>query len=115
MKNVAQETEKAISGAIKIDEKEIRDHLDGLVRQINLKGDASDDPLIVLQERPPLQNKPIDPHAAEAPQTFHEQNTGSGTSRAERRGATARPASRDHKIVSVFNGNFPFERIAVHH
>ena len=33
MENVAQETEKAISGAIKIDEKEIRDHLDGLVRQ----------------------------------------------------------------------------------
>ena len=33
MENVAQETEKAISGAIKIDEKEIRVHLDGLVRQ----------------------------------------------------------------------------------
>ena len=33
MKNVAQENEKAISGAIKIDEKEIRTHLDGLVRQ----------------------------------------------------------------------------------
>lgn len=33
MENVAQETEKAISGAIKVDEKEIRDHLDGLVRQ----------------------------------------------------------------------------------
>ena len=33
MENVAQETEKAISGAIKIDEKEIRTHLDGLVRQ----------------------------------------------------------------------------------
>ena len=33
MKNVAQENEKAISGAIKIDEKEIRMHLDGLVRQ----------------------------------------------------------------------------------
>ena len=33
MENVAQETKKAISGAIKVDEKEIRDHLDGLVRQ----------------------------------------------------------------------------------
>ena len=33
MENVAQETEKAISGAIKIDEKEIQDHIDGLVRQ----------------------------------------------------------------------------------
>ena len=33
MENVAQETEKAISGVIKVDEKEIRDHLDGLVRQ----------------------------------------------------------------------------------
>ena len=33
MKNVAQENEKAIFGAIKIDEKEIRSHLDGLVRQ----------------------------------------------------------------------------------
>ena len=33
MENVAQENEKAISGAIKIDEKEIRTHLDGLVRQ----------------------------------------------------------------------------------
>ena len=33
VKNVAQENEKAISGAIKIDEKEIRTHLDGLVRQ----------------------------------------------------------------------------------
>ena len=33
MENVAQEMEKAISGAIKVDEKEIRDHLDGLVRQ----------------------------------------------------------------------------------
>ena len=31
--NVAQENEKAISRAIKIDEKEIRTHLDGLVRQ----------------------------------------------------------------------------------
>lgn len=33
MKNLAQENEKAISGAIKIDKKEIRTHLDGLVRQ----------------------------------------------------------------------------------
>ena len=33
MENVTQENEKAISGAIKIDEKEIRTHLDGLVRQ----------------------------------------------------------------------------------
>ena len=33
MKNVAQENEKAISGAIKINEKEIRTHLDGQVRQ----------------------------------------------------------------------------------
>ena len=33
MENVAQETKKAISGAIKVDEKEIRDHLDRLVRQ----------------------------------------------------------------------------------
>ena len=33
MENVAHETEKAISGAIKIDEKEIQDHSDGLVRQ----------------------------------------------------------------------------------
>ena len=33
MGNLAQENEKAISGAIKIDEKEIRTHLDGLVRQ----------------------------------------------------------------------------------
>lgn len=32
MENVAHETEKAISGAIKIDEKEIQDHIDGLVR-----------------------------------------------------------------------------------
>ena len=30
MENVAQENEKAISGAIKIDEKEIRTHLDGI-------------------------------------------------------------------------------------
>lgn len=33
MGNVVHENEKAIPGAIKIDEKEIRDHLDGLVRQ----------------------------------------------------------------------------------
>ena len=33
MKNIVQEKEKAISGAIKIYEKEIRTHLDGLVRQ----------------------------------------------------------------------------------
>ncbi len=33
MENVAQENEKAISGAIKADEKEIRPHLVGLVRQ----------------------------------------------------------------------------------
>ena len=33
MENVAHETEKAISGAIKIDEKELQDHIDGLVRQ----------------------------------------------------------------------------------
>ena len=33
MDNVVQETEKTISGAIKVDENEIRDHLDGLVRQ----------------------------------------------------------------------------------
>lgn len=33
MGNVAHETEKAISGGIKIDEKEIQDHIDGLVRQ----------------------------------------------------------------------------------
>lgn len=31
--NAAQKNEKAISGAIKIDEEEIRTHLDGLVRQ----------------------------------------------------------------------------------
>ena len=31
MEYVAQENEKAISGAIKIDENEIRTHLDGLV------------------------------------------------------------------------------------
>ena len=49
MENVAQENEKAISGAIKIDEKEIRTHLDELVRQsvedtlnalLNVKADA---------------------------------------------------------------------------
>ena len=34
MENVAQETKKSISGAaIRVDEKEIRDHLVGLVRQ----------------------------------------------------------------------------------
>ena len=33
MGNVVHENEKAIPGAIKIDEKEIRDHLDGLARQ----------------------------------------------------------------------------------
>jgi len=33
MKNVAQETEKTIAGAIKVDEKEVMDHLDGLVRR----------------------------------------------------------------------------------
>ena len=33
MKNGVQENEKAISGAIKIDEKEIRTHLGGLIRQ----------------------------------------------------------------------------------
>ena len=33
MENVAHETEKAISGGIKIDEKEIQDHIDCLVRQ----------------------------------------------------------------------------------
>ncbi len=50
MENVAQENEKAISGAIKIDEKEIRTNLDGLVRQLvegalnallNAKADAT--------------------------------------------------------------------------
>ena len=50
MENVAHETEKAISGAIKIDEKEIQDHIDGLVRQsvedtlnalLNAEADAS--------------------------------------------------------------------------
>lgn len=33
MKNVAQETEKTIAGAIKVDEKEVMDHLAGLVRR----------------------------------------------------------------------------------
>ena len=33
MENVVQETKKAISDAIKIDEKGLLDHLDGLVRQ----------------------------------------------------------------------------------
>ena len=33
MENVAQENEKAISGAIKLDGNEILTHLDGLVRR----------------------------------------------------------------------------------
>jgi len=33
MKNVAHESEKSISGAIKVDEKEVGRHLDALVRQ----------------------------------------------------------------------------------
>ena len=33
LENVAQKIEKSISGAIKIDEKEVFDHLDSLVRQ----------------------------------------------------------------------------------
>ena len=33
MENVAQKNEKSIPGAIKIDEKEVFDHLDTLVRQ----------------------------------------------------------------------------------
>ncbi len=33
MENVARENEKAISGTIKIDENEIRTHLDGVIRQ----------------------------------------------------------------------------------
>ena len=33
MENVAQENEKSISGAIKVDEKEVMEHLDGLVRK----------------------------------------------------------------------------------
>ena len=33
MKNVAQETKNAISGAIKIDEKELNSHLDDMVRK----------------------------------------------------------------------------------
>ena len=33
MENVAQKNEKSIPGAIKIDEKEVFDHLDNLVRQ----------------------------------------------------------------------------------
>lgn len=49
MKNVAQETEKTIAGAIKVDEKEVMDHLDGLVRRsvedtinelLNMEADA---------------------------------------------------------------------------
>ena len=34
MKNVAQEREKSIVGAIKVDEKEVMDHIDGLVRKL---------------------------------------------------------------------------------
>ena len=50
MVNVAQETERAISGVIKVDEKEIRDHLDGLAFQsvedtlnalLNVEADAA--------------------------------------------------------------------------
>ena len=37
MENVTQKNEKSISGAIKIDEKEIGDHLNQLVRQSPLK------------------------------------------------------------------------------
>ena len=33
MGNIAQENEKSISGAIKVDEKEVMEHLDGLVRK----------------------------------------------------------------------------------
>lgn len=33
MENVAQKNEKSISGAIKVDEKEVMEHLDGLVRK----------------------------------------------------------------------------------
>jgi len=33
MGNVAQETEKSIAGVIKINEKGVMDHIDGLVRQ----------------------------------------------------------------------------------
>ena len=33
MENVAQKNEKSISGAIKVDEKEVMEHLDGLVRR----------------------------------------------------------------------------------
>ena len=38
MENVAQKNEKSIPGAIKIDEKEVFDHLDTLVRQSVLYG-----------------------------------------------------------------------------
>ena len=43
MENVAQENEKAISGAIKIDEKEIRTHLDGLVRKMEFPDERGAD------------------------------------------------------------------------
>ena len=33
MANVAQENEKLISGVIKVNEKEVMEHLDGLVRK----------------------------------------------------------------------------------
>ncbi|OQA86582.1 MAG: hypothetical protein BWY31_01282 [Lentisphaerae bacterium ADurb.Bin242] len=33
MKNVVQEREKSIAGAINVDEKEIKEHLNGIVRQ----------------------------------------------------------------------------------
>ena len=33
MENVAQKNEKSISGAIKVNEKEVMEHLDGLVRK----------------------------------------------------------------------------------
>ena len=33
MKNVVQENEKSIKGLIKVDEKEVKDHLDTLVRR----------------------------------------------------------------------------------
>ena len=38
MENVAQKIEKSIPGAIKIDEKEVFDHLDTLVRQSVVSG-----------------------------------------------------------------------------
>ena len=57
MENVAQENGKAISGAFKVDEKEIRDHLDGLVRQsvedtLNALLNAEADAIVM----PPLTN-----------------------------------------------------------